>query len=208
LDFTPDFTPFPDFTPSFTPSLSPGPSAESEGLIAEFFPQAVQNNHRSGIEGRPIFETHPFVRILIPGDKHSIVERKATDTDKQRFARQWQAFQSGQAPVESGTPIEQWPILTVSQVAEFKAMHIRTVEHLAGLSDGNIAKLGPGGRSLVEKAKAFIAQAKDMAEGQRLAGENEHLRNEIATLKEQVAQLAARLEAQEEVKPAPKRKAA
>jgi hypothetical protein len=204
LDFTPDFTPFPDFTPGFTPS----PGAESEGLIAEFFPQAIQNNHRSGLAGRPIFETYPFVRILIPGDKHSIVERKATDADKARFARQWRAFQDGEAPVETGTPIEQWPQLTVSQVAEFRAMHIRTVEHLAGLSDGNIAKLGPGGRGLVEKAKAFIAQAKDTAEAQRLAAENESLRNDIAALQEQVAQLAARLEAQEGTKPTAKRKAA
>jgi hypothetical protein len=195
---------FPDLTPTFSPALG----ADSDGLIAEFFNQAVQNNHRSGIEGRPIFETFPFVRILIPGDKHSIVERKATDADKARFRRQWEAFQQGLVPVETGTPIEQWPPLTVSQVAEFKAMHIRTVEHLAGLSDDHIAKLGPGGRGLVEKAKTFIAQAKDTAEAQRLAAENESLRNDIASLKEQVAQLAARLEVQEEAKPAPKRKAA
>jgi hypothetical protein len=198
-----------DAFPDFIPSFSPTPAADGEGLIAEFFPQAVQNNHRSSIEGRPIFETYPYVRILIPGDKHSIVERKATDADKVRFRRQWEAFQQGLAPVETGTPIEQWPPLTVSQVAEFKAMHIRTVEHLAGLSDDHIAKLGPGGRGLVEKAKAFIAQAKDMAEAQRLAGENEHLKSEIAALKEQVAQLASRLEVQEEIRPAsPKRKAA
>jgi hypothetical protein len=197
-----------DFIPDFTLPHSPAPGADSEGLIAEFFPHAIQNNHRSSNEGRPIFETHPYVRILIPGDKHSIVERKATDADKLRFQRQWQAFQAGQAPVESGTPIEQWPQLTVSQVAEFKAMHIRTVEHLAGLNDSYIAKLGPGGRELVSKAKAFIAQAKDTAEAQRLAAENESLRNDIASLKEQIAQLAARLEVPEETRPAGKRKAA
>lgn len=185
------------------------PASAGDGLIAEFFPKAVQNNHQSAIEGRPIFQTFPFVRILIAGDKSSIIERKATDADKARFRPQWQAFESGQAPVESGTPIEQWPILTVSQVAEFRAMHIRTVEHLATLSDGNIAKLGPGGRELVSKAKAFIAQAKDTAEAQRLAGENEHLKSEIANLKEQIAVIAARLEVQEETKPqGTKRKAA
>jgi hypothetical protein len=198
-----------DFTPDFTPAFSPTPVADSEGLIAEFFPHAIQNNHRSSIEGRPIFDTYPYVRILIPGDKHSVVERKATDADKARFRRQWEAFQQGLAPVETGTPIEQWPQLTVSQVAEFKAMHIRTVEHLAGLSDGNIAKLGPGGRGLVEKAKAFIAQAKDTAEAQRLAGENEHLKSEIAALKEQVAQLALRLEADDTTRPGtPKKRGA
>lgn len=196
-----------DFT-SFNP-LPQGIGAQGDdGLIAEFFPQALQNNYQSSIEGRPIFETYPFVRILIPGDKHSIVERKATDADKMRFPRQWHAFQAGSTPVESGTPIEQWPILTVSQVAEFKALHIRTVEHLAGLSDGNIAKLGPGGRELVSKAKAFIAQAKDTAEAQRLAAENVQLKNDIALLKEQVGQLAARLEVQEETKPTVKRKTA
>jgi hypothetical protein len=194
--------------PNFSSPLMPPSAGENEGLIAEFFPQAVQNNYQSSLAGRPIFETFPFVRILIPGDKHSIVERKATDADKARFRHHWEAFQAGQAPVETGTPIEQWPQLTVSQVAEFKAMHIRTVEHLAGLSDGNIAKLGPGGRGLVEKAKAFIAQAKDTAEAQRLAAENESLRNDIAALQEQVAQLAARLEAQEETKPTARRKAA
>jgi hypothetical protein len=188
--------------------LPQGIGAQEEGLIAEFFPQAVQNNYQSSLAGRPIFETFPFVRILIPGDKHSIVERKATDADKARFRRHWEAFQAGQAPVESGTPIEQWPQLTVAQVAEFKALHIRTVEHLANLSDGNIAKLGPGGRELVQKAKAFIATAKDTAEAQRLAAENEHLKSEIANLKEQIATIAARLEAQEETKPTAKRKAA
>jgi hypothetical protein len=191
--------------PNFSP---PAQDVAGQGLIAEFFPQAIQNNYRSSIEGRPIFETYPFVRIMIPGDSKSIIERKVTDADKVRFARQWAAFQAGEAPVESGTPIEQWPPLTVSQVAEFKAMHIRTVEHLAGLSDGNIARLGPGGRGLVEKAKAFIAAAKDTAEAQRLAGENEHLKNELAALKEQFAELSARVQAQEETRPAAKKRAA
>jgi hypothetical protein len=189
------------------PNFSTPAQSAGDGLIAEFFNRAIQNNHLSSIEGRPIFETYPFVRILIPGDKSTVIERKATDADKQRFRSQWQAFESGQAPVESGTPIEQWPPLTVSQVAEFRAMHIRTVEHLAGLSDGNISKLGPGGRELVSKAKAYMAQAKDSAEAQRLAGENEHLKNDIARLQEQMATLAARLEVQEETKPVGKRKA-
>jgi hypothetical protein len=189
-----------DVVPDFTPNFSTPPPA-NDGLIAEFFLKAIQNNHQSSLEGRPIFESHPFIRILIAGDKSSIIERKATDSDKQRFSRQWQAFDSGQAPPASGTPIEQWPPLTVSQVAEFKALHIRTVEHLAGLSDGNIAKLGPGGRELVQKAKAFMAQAKDSAEAQRLAGENQHLRDEIAALKEQIALIAAQVKAQQEEEP-------
>src|SRR4249920_2046793 len=99
-------------------------------LYVVFTMQAVKNGFRSEQEGRPIFDDVPHIRIHVPGDKTSVVERPVTDEDKQRFAAQWEKFQKNMEQAPEGTPLEQWPQLTISQVHEFKALNVLTVEQL------------------------------------------------------------------------------
>jgi hypothetical protein len=91
-------------------------------------------------------------------------------------------------------PVEQWPQITRAQAMTLKAMHVHTVESLAEVHDGHIDKLGQNGRELRTKAKAFLELAKDTAAAQAHAAENQALKDQIAELQRQFAQLSAQTE--------------
>jgi hypothetical protein len=52
-------------------------------LQVEFFVSDVEN-----------WKGHPFVRIMIPGDKNTIIEQPVREDHKKRFPRQWPNRQS------------------------------------------------------------------------------------------------------------------
>jgi uncharacterized coiled-coil protein SlyX len=171
--------------------------AADSKLYVVFHMEAIQNGFRTEQEGRPIFDDVPHVRIHVPGDKTSVVDRPVIEEDKQRFSAQWEKFQKGMTQSPDGTPIEQWPLLTIGQVHEFKALNVMTVEQLAGMADANAQRF-MGGNELRRKAKAFLAVAKDSAEAQRLVSANAELESRLATQDQTIAHLMTRLEAMED----------
>lgn len=165
-------------------------------LYVEFTMEAIHQTAKSEEEGRPIFKDVPHVRIHFPGDRTKQIFRpvKFEDdmqgpADPRRFPNQWKAFEAQQEQVQTGTPIEQWGPLTKSQAMEFKAMHIHTVEQLAGVSDANLGWLGA--RELRDKAIAWLAQADGGKEVGRLTAENAALKSDMEDLKRQVRELAS-----------------
>lgn len=164
------------------------------GIYPRFYKRAVQNNRRTAEEGRPIFEEREYVEIIIAGDKNTVVDRPVRDEDKQRFPGEYDAFQKGQDAPVVGTPIEQWPLLNKSQVAELKGIHVMTVEALAALSDSQLQKLGPGGRSLKSKAETWLQAAAGTAPLVELQEEKDRLAEENEMLRGQVKDLAAKAE--------------
>lgn len=169
------------------------PQGDERKLLARFYKQAEQNNFRSQAEGRPIFDEFVWVSILIPGDKNTKIERRMTEEDKARFPLAWRRYQQAETVSEVGTPIEQWPRVSVSQVAELKYMNITTVEQLADLSDAICQKM-MGLVQLRTEAKAYITAAKDGAHAQNLAAELAKRDEQIERLNEQVAELGRMLE--------------
>ena len=141
-------------------------------LIPMFYRRAVQDKVASENEGRPIFTELDYVQIHIPGDKNTIIDRKVRDDDKRRWAAQWQAYLDNASQPVEGTPLEQWPALSVSQIAELKALHIPTIEVLADLPENGLQKIGMGARELKARAKAFIDAAKGNGAIEKLAAEN------------------------------------
>jgi hypothetical protein len=176
--------------------------AADSKLYVIFTMHPVKNGFKSEQEGRPIYDDIPHVKIHVPGDKTSVVERPASEEDKQRFAAQWEKFQKNMVQSPEGTPLEMWPLLTVSQVMEFKALNVVTVEQLVGMSDSNAQRF-LGGQELRRKADAFLRVSKDTAEAQRLATANAELTERLASQDVLIGQLSERLEAMEK-----KRKAA
>ena len=165
-------------------------------LYVEFTMEAIHQTAQSEKEGRPIFKDVPHVRIHFPGDRTKQIFRpvKMEDdhqgpADPRRFPKQWAAFEAQQEQVQTGTPIEQWGPLTKSQAMEFKAMHIHTVEQLAGIADSNLSWLGA--RELRDKAAAWLKQAESGKEALRLQGELEKRDADIEDLKRQVRELAS-----------------
>ena len=165
---------------SFDPDSDSSFSAKTDdsGCIAQFYFHPLLNGAKSLEAGREVFVDTPYILILIKGQSKTEVRRKAMDEDKTRFPNAWRAFQEGKENAVTGTPLENMHGMTLSQIQELKAMHIRTVEDLAGMSDMGAQKFGHGGVDLRKKAQAFI----------------EHNNVEVMDLKAQVASLLAKVE--------------
>jgi seryl-tRNA synthetase len=76
----------------------------------------------------------------------------------------------------------------------FRAAHIFTVEALAEVHEGYIDKLGNNARALRDKARAWLAAAKDNAETMRLAAANQTLKDEIASTNARMEAMEARMQ--------------
>lgn len=106
----------------------------------------------------------------------------------------WQALkpyydhwkQGKEAPID-GTPLAAWPGATPQLVKALEGFHIRSVDDLAGLDDGAMAKVQvPGIRGFREKARAYRDACNATAP---IAGELDGLRNENANLKRELEEL-------------------
>lgn len=171
------------------------PSDQSDpdrNLFVKFYINPVKNNVKSEEAGRPIFEDVEFISIVSPADSTSKIDRKASEKDRDRFHRQYAAFKRGESEKIEGTPLEEWAQLTRSQVEEMRYQGFRVVEQVAAANDSQVQKMGPGGYGLREKAKAFVAYAKDTAKAQKDAEENAHLKQQIEDLRQQIADLSAK----------------
>lgn len=162
-------------------------------VIPRFYRNAQQNNFKSEQAGHPVFDDIEMVEILIPGDKNSIVSERVKDEHRNRWPKEYEAFKRGLEPVEDGAPLAEWPPLTPAQVANFASINIRTVEQLAGVNDNNLQALGMGGRQIREKARNWLEQAKGGEPLARVEAENEQLRQDLETVKAQLADVVSRL---------------
>ena len=162
--------------------------AMDKKLFVQFYLRAVVNNFKSSQEGRPIFDEVDYVRIIVPGDKNTVIDTKVTPEYAQRFATQFEKYKKNQSQAVSGTPLEVWPQMTVGQVAELKAMNVHTVEQLAELPD-NLAQRIMGSHDLRRRATTFLEAAHGEAANTKLAAELAQRDNEIELLKAQMAQM-------------------
>lgn len=170
-------------------------------LYVEFENHPVHQVAESEAQGRPIFKDVIYIKIMFPGDRTKqhhrpakLVDDTSGPSDMVRFPRQWQAFQSQTEQTFEGTPLEEWPLLTKSQVLEMKGMHVHTVDALAKLSDLAIQNLGLGATGLREKAKLWLSKANDGAEISRIVRENVELKESVELLHRQVAELVVHLD--------------
>jgi hypothetical protein len=170
--------------------------AEGHGLHVEFFIEAVKQGFKSEEAGRPIYKDTEFVRIHIPGDKNYSAEREATAQDKERFALEYARFKNGLKDEEQavGTPLKHWPAMSRSMAKEFAAVNVHTVEQLAVLSDTAKQAFGMGALEWSRKAQAMLDAAAGNAGAEKYAAENEALKQRIADMEKQFAELSARVD--------------
>ncbi|WP_343712845.1 hypothetical protein [Inquilinus sp.] len=178
----------------------------SDGLWLRLEWQTRVNDAASEAEGRPIHDRVLVGYIIVPGSRDEVsrvVERHLPDGKivpdgdwSKRFADHVDVFKrEGASGALTGTPLKAWPVIDARQAADLAALQIHTVEDIADLSDGNLAKIGIGARELQAKAKAFLAAAKGSAEVQRLAAENERKDARISQLEQQLRDLSSKVEA-------------
>lgn len=105
-------------------------------LYVQFYSRPMMLIGESTIQNRPIYADVDCVRILVPGDKHNIIDRIASDDDKQRFPEHFAKYKAGHGQDVVGTRLEIVPWMSRSKVEEYKYFNIHTVEQLAEASDG------------------------------------------------------------------------
>lgn len=167
------------------------------GLFVQFYMESVEDEEASLEKGRPIFLDKEYVKIIPVGDKNTVVCRPVdlkgngyTPPDNVRWPIQYAAFKNQQMQPLDGTPLEQWPPLTKSQVLMMKAVNVHTVEQLCEVSDQNLANLGMGARDLRDKAKAFIESASKGALPMAAQQKINDLEKQVEALKNQLSGFA------------------
>ena len=129
--------------------------AHDSKLYVQFYLRPMIQPTLSEEAQRPIFADVVHVRILVPGDKLSMIDRPASDDDKKRFTDQYAKFSAGQKDQLIGTRLEAVAFMTRSKVEEYKFFGIHTVEQLAGASD-EVGQKFPGFHTDKDRCNKFL----------------------------------------------------
>ncbi len=162
-----------------------------QNMVVMFYNRAVHDKAKSVETGRPSFKDTIMVRIHPPGERLNIVERPATDADKQRFPVQWSQFSQQREQIPDGTPIDLLYPEHPSIGATLRAHGVHTVEQCAGLSGVAIDEIGMGAQQYCNDAQKYIAASNKGVKASQLRHELEDRDSQIRTLKHSVESLQA-----------------
>jgi hypothetical protein len=171
-------------------------------LAVQFYNRAVKNEPKSLEAGRPIFEDKIYIKIVVPGDNLSEIDRPMYNEDKQRFPKHWYDFQNrhGDDEVVTGTPLEEWALLTKGQAEELKGLKFRTVESIANCADSQLQRIGMiagmSPHSFREKAKSFLNVAQSSADVEKREAELQALREANEQVKAEADAKLAKMQEQ------------
>ena len=175
--------------------LTPEAQREQKSAVfPRFYTKAIEHKGRSREEGRPIFVEQEYVEIRIAGDNKNIVNRKVTQRDIDRWPKLYEHFKSGREQTMEGTPVKEWMSLSVTRALELQAINIHTVEQLSEVPDSNLHMIGMDGRELKTKAIAYLKAAKEAGYSERLAIQNQSLKDDVEFLKGKIGPLIDKLD--------------
>lgn len=172
-------------------------------LHVVFRRDTIQNNFRSAQEGRPVFDEFDFIRISVPGDTTTVIDRIANEDDKARFPLHWAHYQNTRGEGElAGTPLTSWAILSKSQVEELRALKFMTVESIATASDSQLQRIGMiagmAPHAFRDRAMRYLKAAEDesyvnqQAEiAKNLQDQNKAMAAQMEEMQKVIAELAA-----------------
>lgn len=167
--------------------------AQAESVYPIFRIDSVEDPIASAQNGRPIFREEERVEIVSPGNPHHKPVFKVTDEHRQRWPEAYAKFKAQHENSVEGTPLEEWPRLKRGQVLELKALGFMTVEHIAGMNDLAVQRIGMGGSGLRSLAKAFLDDAERTALSEKLQADNDRKDAQIAELSRKVDELSGLL---------------
>jgi len=148
------------------------PRKRYQGANIKFFNAVNENRMKSLQAGRPIFDEIPSISIQWPGGDETV--RKIEPQDMQDYPELYAAFTAGNQPVESGTPLQEWPPMTASAMRELQYLGFRTVEQLAAANDEIRRKIGP--------LSKFVKLAQDWLDAANSS------QNDVSKLRQQLEQ--------------------
>lgn len=156
--------------------------SKDDALYVQFYTRPLLDQEASQAAGRAIYKDTEFVKIMVPGDKTTMIDRpiKIIEDESQRFPRQYAAFKAGAEEQVIGTPIGLLPGISPSQIEEYRYLGLRTVEQLASAKDDVVLKV-MGMQDARERAKRLLAVLEGKAEAAADAARDDR----IAKLEEQ-----------------------
>jgi hypothetical protein len=170
-----------------------------DNLVPLFKYIAMENEAKSLLAGRPIFDDVEVCEIRSPGNKDvkvfpstetsrwvddPVTGRQRKQSYAERFSYQYRQFKEMAAQTKSGTPLEHAPFLSAGRRAELRALNIYTVEMLADVEGTELKNLGIGGREMKNQAMAFIEESRQGAPNKQMLAELEVLRAQNALLQD------------------------
>lgn len=167
--------------------------AGDKALHVRFYMAPRLDMDASRLAQRAIYVDSEYIEIMIPGDKHNIIQRPVWEQDLQRFPEIYEKFKKGVAQV-IGTPLSAVPFLTKAQVEEFGFFNIRTVEQLSKVNDAVLGRF-MGGQEYKQKATRWLEAS---TSGEALA-------QKIEDQNKLIQELNAKLEALSKAAPQTKR---
>jgi hypothetical protein len=171
-------------------------------LAVKFEKREVQDMVKTLEENRPIFKEVVFIKIAVPGDALTEIDRPMYEHDKNRFPLQWASYlnRQGEEQNYSGTSLKEWPLITKSQAEELRGLKFHTVESIAMATDQAIQKIGMlagmSPYSFREKAQSFLKMAKEGADVSAREAELNALKEENAKIKAEAEEKYQKQQAQ------------
>lgn len=164
------------------------------GVYVEFRYQAVQDEEASRVQGRWVGKDVEYAYVTLPGGR-TVIPLRVTDEVRARYKPQYDAWKRGEEAPLDGMSLKDWPAITRAQAEEFWRHGVRTLEDLIGVPDTVLTQLGSGARTLQNRARAWLEQARSTGvaaeELARLRAENGDLRRRLDALAAQVQALGA-----------------
>lgn len=176
-------------------------AGSGEGLLVNFFYAKVKTRNRDA-EFNGKIQTRLCVSKQPRGDRSTVAVRYITEEQASReFPQQFAMFKDMGEVMTSGTPLDELPGISISQIGLLVVSGIRSVEDLAGVSDDVVAQIGREASVAQKTAKAWLkrkAGAEDVLnvaemeasrdiEKRTLTEELEKSRAAVKALEQQVA---------------------
>lgn len=150
----------------------------------KFYKKAVKNNFKSAQENKNVFDEKEYIKIIIPGDNKTLIDRRVTDKDRNvDYPNLYQNYKKREKDLEVGTPLAMLPTLRDIDVQKLQALNVHTLEHLVNLGEAAIKKV-EGCRQMMRDAEKFLS-TDDLVK--KLEKENLELKDKIKELENELA---------------------
>lgn len=173
-------------------------NGDKDVVIPVFYMEKQLQVRASELAGRTIYREYEAAKFIIPGDNTFEHREEVTEDHKRRWPQQYAAFKAGLEQT-NGMPLDSWYKIAnrPGLIEEMRALKIRSVEDLAGLSDDFATRTGWG----LEWRKFAKEEISRRASQEQVIEANAGLTAKLAEMEKKMAEMAAALAAAPAEKP-------
>jgi hypothetical protein len=151
-----------------------------DGILVEIYEKPIKDEKRSANSNIPIYEKRVYIKKKAANSRDEY-NQPVKETDRQKYAELFAAFEAGQDVELDGTPIEQWAALDVADVETLKSINVLTIQSAAKIPETTLHRMPIGLKNINVKAQKWLNSINEVDE----------LRKQNADLLKRVTQLEA-----------------